>query len=405
MFDIPHLMEMSFFYRLFDSVFSKYIISFILFFAFVFGNQLNAQEPKESKSKKSFWSYFGITPLGDTTSINKSGFFFSPIIYYTPDTRLGGGGAAVYSFHIQDKEDTLSFTRTSYIRLLANYTMNKQTDVWTDWNIFTRNENFLLKGEFRFRNFPDRFYGIGNNTSLLDEERYTYNLLSFKSLLLRKLRDNLFLGLDYHLESEYGFSHELGGQLGDGSIIGYNGGIGSAIGFVSIFDNRDNVLNAYKGQYAEISSYFYTKALGSTFSFSNLNLMYINYFQFRPKHIIAWQTKGRFTFGDVPFLDLSTLGSDDILRGYPKNRFRDNHFVGTQVEYRFPLFWRFGMAAFTGVGDIFSNPTNVSWNTLKYTVGAGLRFVVNSAERVNLRFDYGYGAEGGYFYFSVTEAF
>ena len=28
----------------------------------------------------------------------------------------------------------------------------------------------------------------------------------------------------------------------------------------------------------------------------------------------------------------ATLGNDDILRGYPKNRFRDKHFMGAHVE-------------------------------------------------------------------------
>jgi hypothetical protein len=34
-----------------------------------------------------------------------------------------------------------------------------------------------------------------------------------------------------------------------------------------------------------------------------------------------------------------------------------------------------------------------------------LRFVVDPAERLNIRLDYGYGTEGGYFYFVVGESF
>ena len=383
----------------------SYLFLFWIIIQLFIANSLNSQPTENNKNNKTFWSYFGITPLDDTTSIHKNGFFLSPIIFYTPDTRLGGGGAGVYSFHLRDKNDTLDYTRTSYIRFLGNYTMNKQTDVWSDWSVFTRKEKFLLKGELRYRNFPDRFYGIGNNTPESNEESYIYNLFSFKSLFLRKTLDNLFLGVDYHLEVEYGFTHEQGGQLETGQITGYDGGIGSAVGFVSILDTRDNVLNAYEGQYAEFSSYFYTHALGSTFKFVNLNGMYNKYWQIKPKHILAWQTKARVAIGDVPFLDMSFVGDSDMLRGYPKNRYKDNHFLGTQLEYRFPLFWRLGMTTFTGIGDVFSQPQDLSFQTLKYTAGLGLRFLVNSAERVNLRLDYGYGSQGGYFYFSVTEAF
>jgi outer membrane protein assembly factor BamA len=174
---------------------------------------------------------------------------------------------------------------------------------------------------------------------------------------------------------------------------------------VGIIDTRDNIINPYKGRYAEFSSYFFLPQLKSTFSFQTINATYQQYWQIRPKHILALQAKGRFTFGSVPFLDLSTLGNDDILRGYPKNRFRDRHFMATQVEYRFPLWWRFGAVAFAGVGDVFGPSSDLNFQNLKYSVGTGLRFVVDPAERLNIRLDYGYGTEGGYFYFVVGESF
>ncbi len=375
----------------------------------VFGMMLSfasmAQDSTHVKPKKTFWSYFGVTPLHDTVVVHKNGLFVTPLLYYSPDTRWGFGGAGAYVFHMKDKKDTNDYTRASYIRFLADYTMNRQTDVWTDWSIFTRKERYYFKGEFRFRNFPDRFYGIGNNTLESQEEFYSYNLFSFKFLALRKIYEKFFIGLDYHFSQEFGFKHTPGGVLETGTITGYNGGLGSAFGLVSLFDTRDNVINPYSGHYGELSSYFYNPAFGSSFKFSLINTEFRKYWQVRPKHILAFQIKGRFSFGDVPFLDMSHIGNEDILRGYPKNRFRDQHMMATQLEYRFPLFWRFGMTAFTGFGDVFSRPQDLTWRTTKYTVGAGLRFLVNSAERINIRVDYGYGSQGGYFYFSVSEAF
>jgi outer membrane protein assembly factor BamA len=348
---------------------------------------------------------FGIKPLNDTTLVEKNGFFLIPLIYYTPDTRWAFGGAGVYYFKVPPKYEYQKLTRVSYLQFLADYTQNNQLDIWGVWNIFTRNEDYLLKGEMRFRDFPDRFYGIGNNTPKENEERYGYKLISIKNLAMKKIRPSLFAGVDYHFEYEYDFRLEEGGQLGEGTITGYNGGIGSAIGLVSVYDSRDNAINAFSGKLIEVSSYFYLPALGSTFNFVALNGIYQHYWSLPRKQSLALQTKLRFTYGEVPFLDMSTAGGDDILRGYPKNRFRDNHFAGTQLEYRFPLFWRFGMVAFAGVGDVFNQPSDILAKTLKYSVGSGLRFVVNPAERLNVRFDYAWGREGGYFYFSVAEAF
>lgn len=113
----------------------------------------------------------------------------------------------------------------------------------------------------------------------------------------------------------------------------------------------------------------------------------------------------RFNFGDVPFLEMATVGGDDLLRGYANNRFRDRHFIGGQLEYRFPVWRRFGMVTFAGLGDVFSNPSDLSWQTVKFSFGAGLRFSVNTKERLNLRFDYGVGRNNDAFYIMLTEAF
>jgi hypothetical protein len=362
---------------------------------------LFAQTAFAQKQKK----FLGFAPLDDTLSIEKKGFFVLPLLYYTPDTRWAYGGAGVYYFKVPPKTEDEVLTRISYIQFLADYTQNRQLDMWGVWNVFTRNENYLLKGEVRYRNFPDRFFGIGNNTLSAQEERYEYSLVSIKNLMLKKIRPSLFVGFDYHFEYEFNFGYTPGGVLEQGTITGYKGGIGSALGAVAVYDSRDNAINALTGKLAELSTYVYTPAFGSTFSFVGINAIYQQHWLVKKKQSLNLQTKLRLSYGDVPFLDLSVAGGDDMLRGYPRYRYRDNHFIGTQVEYRAHLFWRLGLVGFAGVGDVFSSPNDIRLSTLKYSVGSGLRLLVNPAERLNIRFDYAVGKEGGYFYFSVGEAF
>ena len=377
-------------------------IKYFLLFSILLDNIAYGQTIEQHEKKKRF---LGFRNLNDTIDDAKKGFFILPLLYYTPDTRWAAGAAGVYYFKLSPKGVNEYETRVSNIQFLADYTQNRQLDVWGQWNVFTQNENYLLKGEFRYRNFPDRFYGIGNASLKTDEERYEYNLLSFKSLFLKKVYPSVFLGVDYHYEKEYGFKYTQGGKLEDGSIVGHNGGIQSALGLVAIYDSRDNVINTFKGSLFEVSSYFYKPQIGSTFDFTFLNVLYQKYWRLKGRQVLALQTKARYGFGQVPFLDMSNAGNDDILRGYPKNRFRDVNFLGGQLEYRFPLFWRFGMVTFAGAGDVFGKHSDLSMAKVKYSVGAGLRFVVNPAERLNIRLDYGYGREGGYFYFMVAESF
>jgi outer membrane protein assembly factor BamA len=382
---------------------SRFHLQLIFIFLVTFLSfNLIAQSDTLTRLPKKF---LGFSALDDTVSSEKNGVFILPLLYYTPDTRWAVGAAGVYYFKFKPITAEQEETRMSYIQFLADYTQNKQLDVWSTWNIFARNENYLFKGDIRFRDFPDRFYGLGNTVLSQNDEKYSYQLFQLKSLQLKRIKPGFFVGFDYELEYEYGFKYQSGGQLETGTVTGSSGAVGSAIGLVATADTRDNIINPYKGKLAEVSSYFFLRPLGSTFGFVNLNGTFQQYWQIKPKHVLAWQSKARFTFGNVPFLDLSTLGNDDILRGYPKNRFRDNHFFGTQLEYRFPLFWRFGGVTFAGVGDVMGQHSVLSVNNLKYSIGAGLRFVVNPAERLNVRLDYGYGREGGYFYFMVAEAF
>lgn len=146
----------------------------------------------------------GFRSLSDTLEDEKDGFFALPLIYYTPDTRWAAGGAGVYYFKLPSIDSLGMDTRVSNVQFLADYTQNKQLDLWGQWNVFTRNENYLLKGEFRYRNFPDKFYGIGHRSLKQNEEKYAYDLVSFKSLFLKKVYPNVFLGLDYHFEKEFG---------------------------------------------------------------------------------------------------------------------------------------------------------------------------------------------------------
>lgn len=334
----------------------------------------------------------------------KEGFFLFPLLYYTPDTRFAAGLIGIYYFNTA-KENSIEKTRLSYAKLLGDYTQNKQLDFWSSWYIFTNEEKYLFKGELRYRNFPDKFFGIGNSTLDSQKENYSYDLIKLKLLGMKQLAKRLFVGFDYQFEKGYNFILSPDGELIKGSITGYKGGVGSALGSVITYDTRDNVVNAYSGHYMELSSYFNSNYLGANFNYINLNFEFSKYWEVAKNQVIAVQFVANTNFGGVPFVALAKAGNDGLLRGYASNRFRDLHFAGAQVEYRFPLFWRFGATVFTGVGEVFSKSADIKINNLKYSIGGGLRFAINQKERLNARFDYGFGRKSDAFYIMLTEAF
>lgn len=342
----------------------------------------------------------------DSFTNREKGLVPIPLLYYTPDTRFAYGLSLAYYFKMKSKTDTTS-TRLSYIQGLADYTQNRQLDLWSYWYIFLRDEKWILKGETRYRNFPDRFYGIGNTTADSDVELFEYNLVSIKKLVMRKVAPNTYLGCDFNFAYLYRFRLDGEGQLANGNITGSRGGRNSGFGGVFLIDTRDNVANATKGKFFELSSYFYGGYAGGNFRYTNVLATYNRYWRlpWGRNHFLASNSFANLNFGRPPFIFLSAAGNEDILRGYPRNRYRDMRFMGTQLEYRLPLFWRIGVVGFAGIGEVFDQTSEISLNYLKFSFGGGLRLMLNRKERVNLRLDYGIGQGSTGFYLGLMEAF
>ncbi|MFD3001680.1 BamA/TamA family outer membrane protein [Pontibacter toksunensis] len=332
-----------------------------------------------------------------------------PVVYYTPDTRLGLGAAVIGYLRLKSHTDS-SYTRLSTARLLADYTLNKQMDQQLLWEVFTREEKYLLRGELRHRKYTDRFYGIGNNTTLEDEGKYAFNFVSARLGGLKNIGHRVFVGLDFLLTNYYNLSYD---SLSEGresllqaqEIPGYKGGLNSGAGLVFLLDTRDNTAFASRGVLFEASVYNFGKMLGGDFDYRNVNLNFSKYFEVRPGRVLGFNTVLNLNNGEVPVMRMATAGGDRILRGYARNRFLDDNFAGTQVEYRFPLYRRFGLTTFAGIGDVFDKPSDVEFSNIKYSIGSGLRYALNKEQKLNIRIDVGYGREGSNLYIVIGEAF
>ena len=109
------------------------------------------------------------------------------------------------------------------------------------------------------------------------------------------------------------------------------------------------------------------------------------------------------TFSDAPFNQLSQLGGLKRMRGYLKGRFRDDHFLTFQSEYRFPIFRRIKGAVFGSVGSVGSQEDGFQKAFFSY--GLGIRIGISKIEKINLRLDYGFGKNTSGFYLTFGEAF
>jgi len=80
--------------------------------------------------------------------------------------------------------------------------------------------------------------------------------------------------------------------------------------------------------------------------------------------------------------------------------------VAMQVEYRVPLFWRIGFVGFGSLGKVAPSISQINFKDLKAGYGVGIRLMFDKKERIQVRFDYGFGGKGrSGFYASIFEAF
>lgn len=335
--------------------------------------------------------------------------FFSygalPTIYYTPETRLAYGGFVFAYFHV-DKADTAF--RKSNAQLYLTHTQNSQYSVEMDWLVYGKKEQWLHTGTFDVLRFPEYFYNIGNNTHETDRHLITFDVIRLESEHLKNIGNKVFIGLKY--QTQYLFDMQIDNSplnlvMFSEKISGGGGYLANGIGGSFIADHRNNPLTPTKGFYVEANILSFNKLSLSTHNFTTATLDIRKYIALKPRWTLAFNGYLALSDGNIPFRMNPTLGGGRFLRGYYRGRFRDKNLFVAQTELRFPLFWRFGAVAFSGIGDVGNDLSNFGENGLKYSYGAGIRFKLNKKEDANLRIDYGITPEGGGLYIVFAEAF
>jgi hypothetical protein len=95
----------------------------------------------------------------------------------------------------------------------------------------------------------------------------------------------------------------------------------------------------------------------------------------------------------VPFFLLPTLGGNDTLRGFRAYRFRGQHSILAQFEYRWEIWSAFDAALFYDAGKVAVRRSDLNFKSLEQDYGFGFRF--NTDNGVVLRIDAGFGSNDG----------
>ena len=297
------------------------------------------------------------------------------------------------------------------------YSQNNQLFFATRINTWTRNNRFNWVGDVRVYKYPQATFGIGTSTKPTDERRIDFTYLRLYQTLLKRVSQNTYVGLGYHLDYHWNI-RTLTQENDLTTIPNYTAGtqgrsVSSGVSLNFLYDGRINSQNPEPATYANVVVRPNFRFLGSEVNYQSLMVDIRTYF-YLPSWsgaLLALWSYNSFTFGgNAPYLDLPSTGGDmyeNSGRGYLQGRFRGRNLLYQEAEYRFPITRNRLLGGVVFVNNqIASEALTNRLGPFAPGVGAGLRLTTNKFSRLNLAIDYGMGLNGSSgFFFNFGEFF
>jgi len=327
-----------------------------------------------------------------------------------PETGFLIGSASALTFSTAPKD---SLVQRSAIPLIAYVSVRGSYGAQSN-AVFYFKHKIRWLNSIEFNHLVDNYWGTGYDAGYTIEQgeettQYTKNNFKWNPKVVKEIRSNLFTGL----QLDYNYSKVLEANPlmeQESSYVKY-GDLVKTFGFGAVvqFDSRDMIVNTWSGMLLELSWLSYPSSSGTGDGYSILNADYRQFKSVGARGtILAWNIRTRFGFGDIPYTQLSTVGSGNDLRGYYDGRYRDQSSASAMVEYRHTFkkgagLSKHGFVLWTGVGQIFNEEESFELSHTLPVAGLGYRFAIQP--RINIRVDAGFGKKSNAFYINITEAF
>lgn len=371
---------------------------------------------------------------------NEGSLLLLPIIGSNPATGFMFGVGGQYAFKMQESN------QYSLLMGSVQYTTRKQFIFMLKNSIYTKDDKIFLTGDWRFLIFSQSTYGLGTNApegGIIDyqyglggiettndslAQPMTFNFTRLHQSIGFQIANGIYLGLGYRFDAYTKINDErLSLEPGDSLITShyyyntyydfdtkdyYN----SALNLNFVIDKRDNMIEANSGYYLSVNWQGGFKFTGNDRASNMVNIEWRSFHgvsKNNPSHLIAFWLLADFAEeGTLPYMILPATAYDQrgrSARGYTQGRFRGNNMVYGEAEYRFPISPCGGV--FSGV--LFVNATTANnpgqelklFQSIKPSVGFGLRIKADKYSRTNLAVDLGFGHQSGGFYLAASEAF
>lgn len=331
-----------------------------------------------------FWSCYSHAQLIEEEEKSRFSILPVPTFGYEPETNFYVGAATLMTYRFGEQ-------RLSNATLEATYTLNKQSILSLEYELFP-SKRFALKGQWDRKNFPDLYWSF--SSPWVDGEAYTMQFTGgYTSFLYVNQANQALMYGPYFEYKSFSVSEHLDNGVLDQEVELKNLDF-YAIGADWVIDSRDQVLNPSKGIFTLIRYKYFSNRVSASELQGRL------YKVLSKRFLLATQIVSHLSDISEP-LQLYRYGNSTYLRGYYEGNFRTSNGFTGQVELRSQLVGRFGLVSFLGGSRLW----HMGFQHNLYSYGAGLRFKIDRASNVNIRFDYARGKNSSGFYIGFGEAF
>ncbi len=345
----------------------------------------------------------------------RHGFIITPIINSSPLIGFGvGAGLAGTVDWTGDGKTRPSKYSTSFV-----LTTNDQYSVPLRVDLTLPGGEWTAVVLWRWSYFPSPTWGLGGDTPESAKAIIDKNSIRLHQTINRRIAGRLYAGAGVYLDYDYNVRDEGTASGSPSSFSQYPWGTGPSSfslgpGVRLVLDDRDSVVYPTRGVYANLAYAIAPTWLGSTTSWQSLFAEARTYIAMSPRLVLALWTYGWFSFGEVPYLRLPSIGSDPegrSGRGYIEGRHIGKSMLYGEAEFRMLVWQWFGVSAGVNVHSasqpdahgIFQDEPRFHYWYPGFV--AGLKVAVLRESRANLNFDLAWGKASNGFYINFSESF
>ena len=329
---------------------------------------------------------------------------------YTPEMGFTVAGGIMMSFKTNPEDSLIQRSSTPVmLGITSNGGFFASSIVTTYW----LKDKLRINGDIWIKQMPDNYFGIGYdnayNTPKSDSTTaYFREWWWFNPRFLWQFKPNWFVGVLFDANRTVVKDPSQGVQEDEHYQAYGPDNMNIGWGLIARYDSRDVPVNAYKGLYVDFRATFYSVAIGSDNTYQTYELDVRKYLTIRrPGQTLALQLNTRIGIGQMPYGEMSMIGTPFDLRGYTWGQYRDESIIFGITEYRHMFLKKDGTRSKHGfTGWLATGSLGADMSKFQdWLPNAGFGYRLEVQPRMNLRIDIGFGRETAGFYFNFNEAF